>query len=413
MAFVVLIFSKGMRPNASSCRTLAFTLVEMLVVIAIIGILAALLLPALTKSEARARRIFCINSQEQIGLAFHTFSNDHNGKFPMAISTNDGGSLEYVENGLNADGNFYTSFRNFEALSNELVFPQMLACPSDMSRAATTNFALLQNQNLSYFVGVQSTFDKPVSILAGDRNLATNSYQQPTILGFNPLSDLAWTWEMHQFKGNVLIADGHVEEWNDSSLATAESASSFNQNLFLPSVVASLSPIANGGPNSGGSGPGPGAPDSGGSGPGPGSGAPGSSGTEPSSPSYPPNQSASGQSASSAPGQPGMSPASFSSPNAASPAVEQTPFNPFGDRINQTATIVHTQLLVTVKSDVSTDALVSMDDTNSSMSAFDQHMTMVMRNSLLWLYILLCILVLLYLLNKLRKKLTQKRDEES
>jgi prepilin-type N-terminal cleavage/methylation domain-containing protein len=170
-----------MNPNASSCRTLAFTLVEMLVVIAIIGILAALLLPVLNKGQVRAKRIVCLNSLQQGGLAFHTFSNDHDGKFPMAISTNEGGSMEYVQDGFEAGQEFYTTFRTFQTLSTELVFPYTLVCPTDL-RVAATNFPSLQNENLSYFVGVQSTFDKPTSVLAGDRNLATNAFDQPTIL---------------------------------------------------------------------------------------------------------------------------------------------------------------------------------------------------------------------------------------
>jgi prepilin-type N-terminal cleavage/methylation domain-containing protein len=83
-------------------RTRAFTLVEMLVVIAIIGILAAVLLPVLNKGQKSGQRAFCENSLQQMGLAFHDFANDHSGKFPMAVSTNEGGSLEYVQEGFNA-----------------------------------------------------------------------------------------------------------------------------------------------------------------------------------------------------------------------------------------------------------------------------------------------------------------------
>jgi prepilin-type N-terminal cleavage/methylation domain-containing protein len=359
-------------------RACAFSLVELLVVIAIIAILAALLLPALSKGRGRAQRIMCENNLQQIGIAFHSFSHDHNGRFPMQVPIADGGSQEFVQNGYLISGEFYFGFHNFQAMSGELVTPNILICPAD-TRLAAANFAALKNDNISYFAGVNADFSKPNSILAGDRNLGTNSAQTPTLLRIDANSRLHWTKELHQFKGNVLFADDHVEEWNRYSLASSANGSADPADLFLPSVKSGANQSASG---SGATGAQPATP------------SPGSA-----------NSPSSGNGSASAPqipATPGKQPNHLS--DVASGNRTQAGTTPTPETRPQTSPAA---------THVKNSGAMAADADDSNMSPFNRHVLKFLRRSIEWGYLLLLLLLLLFFMFELRRRSRRSRNKRA
>jgi competence protein ComGC len=203
-----------MRPSLSSGKEHGLTLIEIFVILAVIAALAALLIPALIRAEARARRISCVSCLKQIGLATRVWEGDHHGKYPAQESVTNGGSMEYIT-GANA-------WRHFQVMSNELSTPYILICAaeSDRIRTRATNFNFLSNSNLSYFVGIDANETNPELILSGDHNITNGTSLKNGVLDLTANKPAGWTAEMHNGVGDVGLSDGSVRQVSISDLQT-------------------------------------------------------------------------------------------------------------------------------------------------------------------------------------------------
>lgn len=214
----------------------AFTLVEFLVVVAIVAVLLLLLIPRSTGNRASPNRIRCINNLKQIGIAWRLARGDGD----VYAELPNRGEL----NAATPDGGY--TYQYFGILSNDLNTPKLLVCPVD-ERTPHTNFDMLKgnkspgpflnNTTVSYFIGRDAQEPLPQMILTGDRNIAATS--AATDYGYSPdpniatgnfvalgtnNSTLGWTLKMHNRVGNILFADGHVETLTSSRLRSCLAA---------------------------------------------------------------------------------------------------------------------------------------------------------------------------------------------
>jgi len=205
-------------PRATSW---AFTLIELLVVIAIIAILAAMLLPALSRAKLKAQRITCANNLKQTALAMRLWADSNDGKFPWKVDQSIGGGKP---NGTdNAKVNLQLSIT-----SNELASTKILLCPNDVRRVPAENFANLSLTNVSYALCLEADEKRPRVFLAIDRNLTGFDFTGLSdnincfILSSSGTGARTAKWRRGMCHGANMgmgaLSDGSVQQFKDSSV---------------------------------------------------------------------------------------------------------------------------------------------------------------------------------------------------
>jgi len=112
---------------APAPRTSAFTLVELLVVVSIIGVLAALLLPTLARSKGKAHQAKCMSNLKQLGYAINMFADDHDQRLPGPVWQ---GVYDVYNDETERLPFYLTSYLGLPAPSPQVRVAEVCICPA-------------------------------------------------------------------------------------------------------------------------------------------------------------------------------------------------------------------------------------------------------------------------------------------
>ena len=164
-------------------RRRAFTLMELMVVMTIIGILMAILLPVLSRGKVKAKRLKCQSNLKQIATSLRGFSGENSTYMPWHLTGSNGLPPRFIPK------NIFAAY-NYPSLAADLGSARILNSPCDPNREGVNRRMTLgrgnngkgaiQNAGISYFVHHGGDEMAPGTILAGTRNAnyssSTNYY---------------------------------------------------------------------------------------------------------------------------------------------------------------------------------------------------------------------------------------------